>query len=160
MVAPHGLDAMHGAQVTRMTLHQGGWNQGLANQMLLAIHVVHDALEQSCALDHALFNLLPTVGRDDEGKQIHRPRALRTVGIGIDVVGDAVVAHLARQDLVASVQIFGAAGAQMLKKALPHGFKRKGLVVLRKAALEFIKVATAGGMDPILHHVHQTGFLA
>ena len=33
------------------------------------------------------------VRRDDERKQVERPRALRTILVGIHVVGDAVVAH-------------------------------------------------------------------
>ena len=119
MGAAHGLHAMHGAQVARVALHQRAGQQAFAQQLLRAIHVGHHAVEQACALQHAALDVCPVALRKDQREQVHRPGPLRAVGVGIDVVGDAVVAHLALQALHAPVQVLEALGPQLIKELGP-----------------------------------------
>ena len=86
---------MHGGQVARMPLHQRSRQLTAGHQGLRAVSVGHDVLKQAHALEHAALDLLPVCGRNDEWKQIQRPRPLRLFAVCIHVVGDAVVAHLA-----------------------------------------------------------------
>ncbi len=123
MRATHRCDTVHGAQITGVALHQRRWDHGLANELLWAIHIGHDAFEQTRALQHTAFDVCPTLGRDDERKQVERPRALRTILVGIHVVGDAVVAHLACECLCAAVEVEQTARAEVVKKSLP--FRRE-----------------------------------
>ena len=60
-----------------------------------AVDVAEDAVEQLGALQDAGLDLLPFVGREHQREQIERPGPLLALGVGIDVVGDAVVADLA-----------------------------------------------------------------
>ena len=96
---------MHGGQVSRVALHQGGWQLPTQHQLLRSIGVGHDAFEQLHALHHARFNLLPVLLSQHEREEVERPRPLRLVGCGINVVGDAVVTHLPLQVGHAGVQV-------------------------------------------------------
>ena len=119
MHAAHRLNAVHGAQVAGVALHQGAGQQAAAQQLLRAIDVGHHAVEQAGALQHAALDVRPVALREDQRKQVHRPGPLRAVGVGIDVVGDAVVAHLPLQALHAPVQVLKALGAQLIEKLGP-----------------------------------------
>ena len=115
----HRLHAVHGAQVAGVALHQRAGQQAAAQQLLRAIDVGHHAVEQAGALQHAALDVRPVALREDQRKQVHRPGPLRAVGVGIDVVGDAVVAHLPLQALHAPVQVLKALGAQLIEKLGP-----------------------------------------
>ena len=86
-----------------MALHQSCGQLAVQHQFLWSISIAHDAFEQLHALHHARLNLLPIGSAQHERKQVERPGALRLIGRCIHVVGDAVVAHLARQGLGAAV---------------------------------------------------------
>ena len=101
-----GLHTVHGTQKTGVSLHQGGGQQGAAQQVAGAIQVGHDGVEQARALQHAGLDVCPIAGAHDHREQVQRPRALRPTCVGVDVVGDAVVAHLALQ-LFVSARDFG-----------------------------------------------------
>ena len=58
--------------------------------------------------------------RDDQREQVERPGPLRAVGIGIDVVGDAVVAHLPFQVHGAAVQVGESVAAEVLEEPRPR----------------------------------------
>ena len=122
--SPHRRHAMHGPQIAGVALHQRAGQQPLGQQLLRAIDVGHDAFEQLGALQHAGFDAAPAMRREDQREEVHGPGALRPMGVGIDVVGDAVVAHLAAQAERAAVQIGKAVLAQMAEEFGP--FRREG----------------------------------
>ena len=95
MLAAHGCHALHGVQIAGVALHQRGGQHAGFEQALRAVGVGHDVFEQAHALQHARLDLLPAQRVHHQRQQVERPRALGPVGIGVDVVRDAVVAHLA-----------------------------------------------------------------
>ena len=111
---------MHGRDVSRVALHQGGGQLALQHQLLRAVGVGHDAFEQLHALKHPGLDLLPIGLGHHERKQVQRPGSLRLVGRGIHVVGDAVVAHLALQVRHAGAQTSQAFVVQALDERLPR----------------------------------------
>ena len=116
MLAAHGGHALHGVQIAGVALHQrGGQHTGL-EQALRAIGVGHDVFEQAHALQHARLDLLPAQGVYHQRQQVERPGALGPVGVGVNVVRDAVVAHLARELRHAWVQAHQALGPEVLHK--------------------------------------------
>ena len=114
-----GLHAVHGAQVARMALHQRRRQQALGQQALRAVDVGHHAVEHAHPLQHAGLDLAPAVGRDDQREQVQRPGPLRVGGVGVEVVGDAVVAQLALQLRAAVVQVGEAVAAQQFEELGP-----------------------------------------
>ena len=114
-----GLHAVHGPQVARMPADQRGRQQAFRQQLLRTIDVGHHAIEHAHALQHAGFDLGPALGRDDQRKEVERPGALRTVGVGVNVVGDAVVANLPLQADGATWQIAKAARAELFEEMGP-----------------------------------------
>ena len=101
-------------------MHQCAGQQAACEQLLRAVNVGHDAVEQAGALAHTGFDLAPVLRRHQHRKQVQRPRALWTVGIGIDVVGDTVVANLAVQAGRAVFEVFKTVRAENIKKAAPR----------------------------------------
>jgi hypothetical protein len=63
----------------------------LTQQTLAIVKVGQDQAEQMRALNEACLDALPFLGRDQEGQGIELPGALETLGITIDIVGDAVL---------------------------------------------------------------------
>ena len=61
---------MHGWQITRVALHQGGRQLAAEHQLLRPIGVGHDAFEQLHALYHACFDLQPVLVLQHERKQV------------------------------------------------------------------------------------------
>ena len=100
-------------------MHQRGWQQPELEQLLRAIHVGHYPVQHPHALGHTRLNLLPTRGRQNQGEQVHRPRSLRPARIRINVVGDAVVAHLTRHAGGALVHVAQTIGFYVFKKLGP-----------------------------------------
>ena len=139
------LDAPHGTQVTRVAVHQRSRQQAALQQLLRAVNIGHDALEQAHPLQDAGFDLLPALRLDQQGKQVERPGTLRTAFIGINVVGHAVVANLAPQRAAALVQIRSALSRHCLKKLLPEhcqgAFCGTGLACRRA---QFVKMPVGG----------------
>ena len=113
MPAAHGCTALHGMQITSVSLHQGVGDGAFFQQMLHAVDIGHDAFQKAHALNDACLNLRPVLRRQDQWQQVQRPRALWLVGIGVDVVGHAVVAHLSHHGLMARWQTLNAVCAQM-----------------------------------------------
>ena len=68
--AAGGLHPLHGAQITRMSLHQRGGQQAPGQQGLRPVHISHHVVEQAGPLAHTGVNLLPVLRRDDQRKQI------------------------------------------------------------------------------------------
>ncbi len=83
-------------------------------------------IEQACALTYAGVYLLPVLWRNDERKKIQRPGALRAVGIGVHVVGDAVVANLPLKVGGAATQVVKTFAAEKVEKSGPGLGQRCG----------------------------------
>ena len=101
-----------------MADRERGRQQAFGNQGLPAVDIAQHFIEQGGALDDAALDRGPIVGRDDERQQIERPRPRRPVGIGINVVGDAVFADLAR-DLVRMTVEVGEARTEQIEECAP-----------------------------------------
>ena len=68
MGTANGVHAMHGAQVAGLSEDQPCWQQALCQQLLRSVNIRHDFFEQTRALPHADFNLMP-VGRLNQPRQ-------------------------------------------------------------------------------------------
>ncbi|MNV69648.1 hypothetical protein D3C71_1625670 [compost metagenome] len=95
-----------------MPEHQRGRNQLVGQQGLRPIDVAQHAVQQGGALAQPLLDGRPVGVVDDKGQQVQRPGPRRPVGVGVDVVGDAVFANLPGHHVHAPVQVGKAAGAQ------------------------------------------------
>jgi len=115
----HRLDPMHGPQVARVAVHQGGRQQAFGQESLWAIDIGHDRIQQSHALLDAAFDMGPVAGVNDEREQVLRPGALRSLFVGVDVVGHPVVPNLALQAGRALVQVGRGTGFGLRKKFGP-----------------------------------------
>ena len=135
------LDTVHRAQVARVALHQRRRQPALLQQFLRPIDVGHDPLQQAHALQQAGFDLLPVFGFDQQREQVERPGPLRSALVGVDVVGDAVVADLARQIDGALVQFGRALVGQVVEELLP-GFGQRA--VGAGGAAQFIEMPGCG----------------
>ena len=119
MGSAHRLHTVHGPQVTRVAMHQGGRQQPQRQQLLRAINIGHDTLMQAHTLRHTGLNLLPALRLDDERKQVQRPRSLRAPCVGKNVVAHAVVQNLTLQAGFAPVQVGRAIMLQIREKLAP-----------------------------------------
>ena len=136
---------LHGAQVAGMALGQRRGQQGAAQQLLRAIEVGHHAVEQARALQHAGLDLCPFPRVHDHGEQVERPGALQAAGgVGVDVVGDAVVADLALQVLGAAVQVGQTVGTYVVEEAAPA----RGQGPRVAAVAQLVAVPGVGGHRP------------
>jgi hypothetical protein len=68
--AAHRRHAVHGPQVAGVALHQRAGQQPASQQLLGAVHVGHDAVQQAHALQHAGFDLAPALGGNDQREQV------------------------------------------------------------------------------------------
>ena len=125
VLAAHRRHAVHGAQVVGVALHQRGGQQAVLQQPAQAVDVGHHGFEHAHALQHAGFDVRPVVGRDQQREQIQRPGSLQVGLVGVDVVGDAVVAQLARQARGAAVQLLRVAEVEMAEELLPGRRQRQ-----------------------------------
>jgi len=133
--------AVHGAQVAGVALHQGGGQQGLVKQGAWAVDVGHDGVQQAGALQHAGFDLRPVFGRNDHGEQVEGPGALLAVLVGVHVVGDAVVAQLLGEALLAAVQVAKTVESQVFEELGPM---RRQTMLIGGTVAQFVQVAGAG----------------
>ncbi len=139
-------DAVHGAQITRVPLHQCGWQQRALQQFARAVDIGQHPVQQPHALQHAGFDHAPVLRADDQRKQVQRPGPLRLVRLGQHVVGHAVVSQLALQLPHPRIQPDAAAGvAELLDKVLPAGGQHIAVVVRRGAAAQLVEVTGCGG---------------
>ena len=125
VLTAHRRHALHGVQITRMALHQRGRQLALRQQVLRTVGVGHDVFKQTHALQHTGLNLLPTQRIHHQREQVQRPRALRPIGVGIDVVGNPVVVNLALKLRHAGIQRGGAHVLQMRNELRPFAAQRR-----------------------------------
>ncbi|MCY1512066.1 hypothetical protein D9M68_465130 [compost metagenome] len=113
------LHTLAGPEEVGMAEDQFAGQQPLGQQLLLAIQVGQHGVEQARALRHAGGDGLPFLGREQVGQQVQFPGAVGTLGIGVDVVGDAIFLDLPRQQFLALLQLGGRGTLQLLEQALP-----------------------------------------
>ena len=124
MLTTYGCHALHGVQITGVALHQCRGQHARLEQALRTVGVGHDVLEQAHALQYTGLNLLPAQRVHHQRQEVERPRALRPVGIGIDVVRDTVVAHLTLQLRHARRETFQTLRPQVLQERIPRRAER------------------------------------
>ena len=82
-------------QKTGMPVDQGTGQQAFLEQALLAIDIAKNLIEQRCALDHRRLDSGPLGVGQNQRQHVQVPGPLNALGVGIHVVGHAVLAHLA-----------------------------------------------------------------
>ena len=86
--------AVCGAQKAAVPEDQRWRDQAVAQQVLVAVNIGKDAVENIRALGDALFDLAPFVRRDQHRQHVQIPGALLALRVGVNVVGHAVFADL------------------------------------------------------------------
>ena len=119
VVGPGNGDVMAGAPEGRVAEYQGGGKISVQEQLLRAVEIGKDGVQQARALDQAGFQVAPFRGRDEQRNGIQTPRAVGSQGIAIDVVGDAVFADALARDLPAVGQFLAAERRQGSDVAVP-----------------------------------------
>ena len=92
---------MAGVPEGRITEDQGGGEIAIEKQLLRAVEVGQDGVEQTSALDQAGFQVAPFGGRDQEWDSVQTPGAIGAQRIAVDVVGNAVFTDSLAGDLPA-----------------------------------------------------------
>jgi hypothetical protein len=100
-VAGLGHDAVAGTEEGGVGEHEGRRDEAVAQQLLLAVGVGEDGVQQAGALDERRLQRAPLAAREDERDEVDFPPLSRRRRVGEDVVGDAHLAH-------APVEAFGA----------------------------------------------------
>ncbi len=95
------LDAVAGTKKSGIGENERRRDQAVAQQLLLAVGVGEDGVEQARALDQRSFERMPVGARENERDEVDLPTFPRRGRIGEDVVSDAHLAH-------APVEVFGA----------------------------------------------------
>jgi len=112
--------------------------QALGEQSLFAVEVGQHRVHQRGTLGDRRRNLGPFVGRDDQRQRVERPRTIGTLGVGINVVGDAVFLDAAIDEGQALVHLFRRGAVEVLEELLPvrpHLAARAEHFVVAAAAL-------------------------
>ena len=89
-------DAVTGAQEAGMPVDQRRRDEPFFEQALRAIEIGGQRVQQARPLAQAPGNRLPLRGGHDVRQHVERPRPRGPAGVGVDVVGDAVLVKLAR----------------------------------------------------------------
>ena len=89
------------------------------HQGLVTVEVAEDAVEQVGALLDAGGDRLPFVGRQQQRDRVDLPRSMRAGGVGIDVVGDAVIANLPLGQLERVADVALAALGERAREGVP-----------------------------------------
>ncbi|MNX66757.1 hypothetical protein D3C86_978590 [compost metagenome] len=117
-------DALTGPKEVVVTEHQLGGQQTFGNQPLRTVKVSQHGIEQSRPLSDTSRQLLPLISRDDMGQQVQLPWPVRALGVGIDVIGNAVFLNLPGQQGLTLHQLCRRAALQLLEQPAPvraHG---------------------------------------
>ena len=101
-------DTLHLVEKAAVAEHHRRRDRAAAQQILRAVDVLEHAVEQLGALRDAGLDLGPLGGCDQERQRVDFPRPVGALGVGIHVVGDAVLADLAlhQRQRVAHVRPF------------------------------------------------------
>src|ERR1700730_7629819 len=92
----------------RVREYQSRWNQAPAKQLLRAVQIGQNEVEQPSALDQACFQLAPFRRRDHKGNGIQIPRPIHSKRLAIDFVRDSVLPNSLPCRLPAASQFLAA----------------------------------------------------
>ena len=92
MTPSRQTNAVATAEERRMAEDELGGHHPFFQEMLRAVEIGEEGVEDPQALADPRFDSPPIVRRDDQRDRIEDPRTLPPLGILVDVVGDAVVA--------------------------------------------------------------------
>ena len=156
-------DAVAGAQKIRLAKNQRGRQAAGADQILRAVAVGENAVDEFGALDKAGFERAPFVRRDEQRHRVQFPRTFHAARVAIDIVGDALFLHepprifpaafqFARADLLQRTEKFRVMRTQRavgvrafvkkLRRARAFGRRR-----LRKLVLDSTDVSFIGALE-------------
>ncbi len=116
---PRRLNAATGPQIAMLPVDQRRWQQAFCQHTLLAVQIRQQGIQQTRALRHRHRHALPFVLRQDQRQRVQRPRSIRTIGVGIDVVGNAVLLDASIHKLKATAHLFGRDRIQMAEELSP-----------------------------------------
>ena len=114
-------DAERRPEEVRMAEDQFAGQQPFGEQTLLAVQVGQQRVEQPSTLCHAGGDRLPLGGGQQVRQKVQRPGAVGALGIGVDIVGDAVLLDLPFHQGLALAQLLRAAALQLAEQPLPMG---------------------------------------
>ena len=133
------LRPVAGAHEPGVPVDQRRRQQAFAEQALLAVNVDEDLVEQRRALHDRRLDPAPLLLRQDHRQEIQLPRAVGALRIGVHVVGDAVLAHLAVHRVQPLAHALGRPGRELLDHRLP-------VLARRIRRLEQLVVAFGSGL--------------
>lgn len=117
--AARRLHALTGPEEVVVPEHQLGRQQPFGDQFLRPVEIGQDAVEHGCPLRHTGGDLLPFVSRNQVGQQVEFPGPVGTLGVGVDVVGDAILLNLPGQHGFALRQVLRATACQLVEQTAP-----------------------------------------
>ncbi|KAI3483332.1 hypothetical protein L1887_53787 [Cichorium endivia] len=112
-------DALAWPEEVVVTEDQLGGQQAFADQLLRAVDVRQHGVQQPGTLGDATGELVPLGGGNHLGQQVQLPGAVGAIGVGVDVVGDAVFPQLAVEQGLALGQLLRATALQVGEQFLP-----------------------------------------
>ncbi len=118
------LDAAAGTQVSRVAIDQRGRQQPFLEQVLLAVYVEQHLVEQRRALHDPSLDAAPFLLGQDHRQEIELPRPVGALRIGVDVVSDAVLAHLFVYRVQPLARALGGPGRELLDQGTPVRARR------------------------------------
>ena len=117
-VAGHGY-AVAGPQKIRMSERQLRRHQAGAQQLLRAVQIGEQGIQESGTLLHPEFYLPPLRGGQQQRQRIEHPGAVAALWIGVDIVSHAVLRDQAARQIRAPAHRLGAVTGQSLDQRPP-----------------------------------------
>jgi hypothetical protein len=142
---PRGHHAAQLALVLLAREHEVGGEHAIGQAALVAVDVEQEQVQGGDALDEAVLDAAPLVGRDDARHEVEREDALQPLGFAVHGEGDAVVEQRELLEALAPVHVFPG-------EALQDGDQRRVVRPRLLRAGEDLVVAGLGG-----HPVHDGG---
>ncbi len=121
----------------------------LRHQVLCAVKILQQQVQQLGALNDACLDKPPLVRRNQQRDNIDLPRAIRSQWIAIDVVGDSVLANAALSAAPAAAQLLRANLSQRLHQVRPvrprrHAISRQLVIRSSVAERSLIQIESHG----------------
>ncbi len=138
--AVHRADAVLGSQKIRLGEQQGRRQPARTDEILRAVAVGEDAIEERGTLDKGALQLGPLPFPDDKGNRIEIPRALNAPRVAIHIVGDSLLQHEPARSFRAAAHLGRAERIKLLHECLPM------LADITRPALHFVKSRPPAGV--------------
>src|ERR1700730_4620761 len=105
--------------------YQSRWNQAAAKQLLWAVKIGQNEVQQSSTLDQSCFHLAPFRRRDHKGNGIQSPRPIHSQRIAINIVRNAVFPNSLPCRFPAAGYFLPAKCRQRIDESVPMGTKNR-----------------------------------